>query len=754
MKKLFSFRPFLFIFLFLCLGILTAYAFLIENTGLKIVGIVVFSLLLLLFGLSFFKKRYAILNLIKPSLVVVFIVVFMFSFINTLIQVNEFEKIKLNKDTYVVEARITDDKVLEGNELTLNLENVTVIKDENVIKLKKEIRLFVTLDDLEESSFTTGSTIYFVSEIYDYSLIKNNKINTYYFTNNLGYYSGINSSDVSISLGQQNLDEMVRSRVKALLTSNLSYDNANFSYAVLFGDKSLVEEISYEYFSESGIAHILAISGLHIGFLVVAFLFLFSVIKLNKKLQFILLFIILAFYSYLCGFSPSVVRASIMALTLLFAKLLGEQNDNLSSLSFAGILILIIWPISLFTAGFLLSFTSVFGIFLLYPLLFSLFKKVKLPNVIIAPVAVTLSVQIATLPIVANLFNKINLLAVFTNIVALPIFTVGYIALFISVIFSSITAFFEFLFFVPNLLFILVHFIAKFVSHLSIFSPSLFTFPFLASILFYFCLFNLSQFNLLQKKPKIILNSVLIFVLIFVIIVGLIPVSYKYDSVMLIDNVKTASVITTSENKNYLVDIGEGKAYDEYAIVNFLNDKKIKNLEAIFLTNYNEEKQTVLSNLVEKYSVKDIFIPTTTNNVLLFNLTLLLPYNTNLEMLANEEIVIFNNLTITSFSTDGVGYLLKVRSSSMEMLFLDNAINTLELSQIKTQILPITDVIVLNKLTTTIYNELSENEYFNTIPYVLTKEKYFLLNQKNLYDTITYGHLQVKRNYDKLDLIY
>ena len=754
MKKLFSFRPFLFTLLFLCLGILTAYAFLIKDTILKTIGIVIFSLLLLLIILSFFKKRYSILNLIKPSLLIVFIIVFMFSFINTLIQVNKFEKIKLNNEVYVVKARITDDKAIEGNKLTLNLENVVVIKDENIIKLKKGMRLFVVLDELEDDSFITGSNIYFVSEIYDYALIKNHSVNTYYYTNNLGYYSSVNSSDISIVSGTQNLDEVVRNKVKTLLFTNLSYDNANFSYAVLFGDKSLVKEITYQYFSASGIAHILAVSGLHIGFLVIVVLFLFRSIKLNKKLQFAILFIILLFYSYLCGFSPSVVRASIMALTLLFSKLIGEQNDNLSSLSFAGIFILIISPIQLFTAGFLLSFTSVFCIFLLYPLLFSLFKKIKLPNIFAVLLSVTLSCQIATLPIIANLFHEINLLAVFTNILALPIFTIGYIALFISVLCTSITYIFAFLFFVPNLLFIIVHFIAKFVSHLSMFSLYLFSFSLLTSMLFYVCLFNLSQFNLLFKKPKIIVNIVFIFIFIFALILDIMPVSYGYDSVMVIDNVKTSSVITTSENKNYLVDIGEGEAYDEYAITNFLNNKKIKNLEAIFLTNYNEEKQTVLSRLALKYNAKTVFIPSTTNNVLLFNLTLALPYNSNLQTLENENIITINNLYITSFSIDETGYLLKLQSSSLEILFLDSAINNLELNQIKTQILPITDIIVLNKLTTTIYNALSENEYFSTVPYVLVKEKYFLLNEQNLYDTNSYGHLQVKRNYDKLNLIY
>ena len=216
------------------------------------------------------------------------------------------------------------------------------------------MKLFVLLNELDENSFTTGSTIYFVNEIYNYSLIRNHSINTYYFINNLGYYSNVNSTDVTVVSGKQNLDESIRSSVKTMLFNSLSYENANFSYAVLFGDKSLVEEITYNYFSASGIAHILAVSGLHIGFLVLMLLFLFTSIKLNKKVQFLLIFIILAFYSYMCGFSPSVVRASIMALTLLFAKLLGEQNDNISSLSFAGILILIFNPIELFSAGLLL----------------------------------------------------------------------------------------------------------------------------------------------------------------------------------------------------------------------------------------------------------------------------------------------------------------------------------------------------------------------------------------------------------------
>ena len=65
------------------------------------------------------------------------------------------------------------------------------------------------------------------------------------------------------------------------------------AYAVLFGDKTTIDTYIYDSFAISGIAHILAVSGLHVGFLVLIILFIFNALKLNKKLQFVLLAILL-----------------------------------------------------------------------------------------------------------------------------------------------------------------------------------------------------------------------------------------------------------------------------------------------------------------------------------------------------------------------------------------------------------------------------------------------------------------------------
>ena len=111
---------------------------------------------------------------------------------------------------------------------------------------------------------------------------------------------------------------------------------------MLFGGKQGLSDELKDMFSYSGISHILAVSGLHIGVLVSLIYYCLKKIKLNKFVKLILLATVLIFYSYLCDFTPSVCRASIMAVILCLCDLYKIQYDALSSLSIAGIIILLL----------------------------------------------------------------------------------------------------------------------------------------------------------------------------------------------------------------------------------------------------------------------------------------------------------------------------------------------------------------------------------------------------------------------------
>jgi competence protein ComEC len=755
-KKIVNFRPLLFLFVVLCFGILTANAFLFNNLFIKIIAFIFISFLLTLLALSLFNSYFRFTFLKgKTFFILITIFVFIIGSLNLIHKVNTYESIKLNAREYTVHATITEDINYIESGARIYLKNATAVINEDTYELKKNIKLnLYNSNNQNELSISTGDQIVFVAKVYDYKLLKDNKINTYIYTNNLGYYATAYMSDVEVISGNLQLDQKLRKNVKELLNNNLSYNNSNFAYAVLFGDKSQISDTVYNSFTNSGIAHILAVSGLHIGFLVLILLFIFNQIKLNKKLQFIFMALILFSYAYLCGFSASVVRASIMALILMLAHITGEQNDNLSSLSLAGIIILLINPVSLFTAGFLLSFASVFSIFMFYSYFKNLFEKINMPNWLSSLVTLTLCAQIGTLPILIYYFNHISLLSVLTNILVLPLFTIGYVFLFFSIILTSILPFLSFLFVVPNLAFTFVYLIAMLISSIKFASIELFTFSFFASVVYYILIFIISRFVIIENKVKLLTISVLTVVMIISLVFVNLPSNFNYYSVTKISNVNSASFITTASNNNYLVDVGEGSEWDIYNIENFLNKKRVKNLQGIILTNYDAQKQQAVSVISKNYNVNKLFIPYSTNNVSLYGLTLDLPSFTNIVLLNSAEQVNDHNISITSYSQNKVGYAVNIELNNYNILFASSNLSTENINNVGNLINEHTSVLVLGEINTNINNVLSENTNFYDLNYMLVTYNHLNYKPPKLYDTYSYTNLLVTFNYDKLYLSY
>lgn len=167
-----------------------------------------------------------------------------------------------------------------------------------------------------------------------------------------------------------NAFEKIRAKLKTTLFSSMNEDAAAVSYALLTGETSEMNEELLENIRYGGIAHIFAVSGLHIGAL---FAFLAAFFN-TKKFSFVPPFVrwlvvaaLLVFYGGVCGYSASVIRAAVMCLVFYADTLLGFKRDGTDSLGKAAIVVLVLSPISVFDAGFLLSFSAVAGIFFLAP---------------------------------------------------------------------------------------------------------------------------------------------------------------------------------------------------------------------------------------------------------------------------------------------------------------------------------------------------------------------------------------------------
>lgn len=197
----------------------------------------------------------------------------------------------------------------------------------------------------------------------------------------------------------------IRSDFEEKLESYGDDETRGMILAMLFGDKSALSQEIYENFQKNGTAHILAVSGLHIGILYGFLAFLW---RAKKGLVFHMAVSgALLFYAALAEFSPSVVRAAIMIATHLAANVLHRRYDLLSAAAFTFLLMLCVNPMQLFHTGFQLSFLAIASLGVILPFVQQVYQGIFLSSI---------GIQIGMLPYTAYVFNHISLGAFFVNV--------------------------------------------------------------------------------------------------------------------------------------------------------------------------------------------------------------------------------------------------------------------------------------------------------------------------------------------------
>lgn len=206
-----------------------------------------------------------------------------------------------------------------------------------------------------------------------------------------------------------------------------SSENSGIVRALLTGDRSQIPYETNTNFSLTGTAHVLAVSGLHVGVISFSILLLLSYIR-NKTLKFVIFVLLLASFVMLTGFQPSTIRASTMAVLIYIVWLLQRRTNLLNVFSFAIVLILFIQPELIFNIGFQMSAGALLGISLLFETTkqtFSLFvnDSHNLSKYIIGSLSVTLSVSIIVSTIIAYYFNFYSIISPLANLLVVPLIT-------------------------------------------------------------------------------------------------------------------------------------------------------------------------------------------------------------------------------------------------------------------------------------------------------------------------------------------
>ena len=214
---------------------------------------------------------------------------------------------------------------------------------------------------------------------------------------------------------------------------NYSYGIRNINRAILLGDNTRIKKDLKDKIRYIGLSHIFAMSGLHIGLVIVIFYFIFKKTVKNKRLIEILLLISITLYYFSVKESPSFTRAYIMAVVYLLGKLFYEKIDLRKTLFVSAIISILINPIAIFSVSFQLSYGAMIAITYIFPYVRKInYKKFKILDYILF----TSTIQIFLIPITVYYFSTVQVLSLISNLIFLPLasfyITINYIALFLE----------------------------------------------------------------------------------------------------------------------------------------------------------------------------------------------------------------------------------------------------------------------------------------------------------------------------------
>ena len=226
----------------------------------------------------------------------------------------------------------------------------------------------------------------------------------------------------------------IRNSLVSNFYSILPEKEASVVSAVVMGYDSLLTDETSDVYSAGGIAHMLAVSGLHVSVMYGFIIYVLSKILSTKRAYVVSIFFV-AFYAVFTGMSSSVVRASIMTEIMLLGMVLEKRSDGLNSLCAAVTIMVMLNPYVIYSAGFLMSVISTYAV-----IACPINDMEPIPKYVISVIKKSFMVTAFTFPIISYFFYNVSFAGIFINIIAIPLMTpllvlaiIGGIVTFVSV---------------------------------------------------------------------------------------------------------------------------------------------------------------------------------------------------------------------------------------------------------------------------------------------------------------------------------
>ncbi|MCR3955422.1 MAG: DNA internalization-related competence protein ComEC/Rec2 [Gudongella sp.] len=581
-------RPALIPALFLTLGILIAYYFSISSTATIFLSLFVLTicigciyagrktgrlLMLLLFLLSILYTNYRHMSLLEKY---------------------------YNQDVYILGTVHKEYKREGYNTYDIVMENI------NGEGIREKVRTNI----YDGTPMYPGTRVIFHGQLHKPMENTNPKLfnhRQYLLTKNIKYMlrtedHSTQNINGTIELGYE-MQNSFRGRLDEIYDNGLSRDNAGFIKALLTGDKDSLQQEEYGLYKEMGIAHILAISGLHIGILTAFILFLMSRIGIKRNLAIPVALLFIWGFTYLVGFPESALRASVMLTFVLISKILHRPYDPVNILAASYIICLMINPFWIFSIGFQLSYGATLSLVALAPWIIRRVYPAR--GRIAMSMASVISVNIGILPLQSYYFNQLPIMTLLSNLLIVPVATGNLILGFITIAVPSLTPILDWLLDIQRLMIDLLSFLK--IEALRVASPNLH-----GIVLYFFILIvairwrDISYLDMRMRK-------VIVVYLLFVSAIGMVKnLEAPNTEIHFIDVGQGDSALIRVEGRDYLIDTGGSifGSFDpgESITLPYLQKLGVKRLDGVFISHFHEDHYKGLLPIIDDLKIDALYI--------------------------------------------------------------------------------------------------------------------------------------------------
>ena len=416
---------------------------------------------------------------------------------------------------------------------------------------------------------------------------------------------------------EQNIVYPARKYAIQNIKENIGGDEGAFLNGLVTGYRADFSKELKEDFVKAGVMHLIAVSGLNVAYIIIFLTITFSLLRIPLNIKIYLIITALIFYCFFTGAAASIVRAVIMGSLMILNYRVQRKINFLNVIGFSALVILLFDARQLFDAGFILSYSAVISIVIIFDRI-NTFAGKKFDDWVkdwrkifyygYITLLTSIAAQIGVLPITIKYFEKVSFSGIFTNIIAIPLSNFSLAMGFIQVLTGIVSEYFSSL--VAEVNFVLLHLqimFIKWAAGLEYSYIEVFGFSTVLIAVYYILLLLLLSVN---KKNIFFRLSVSVIIVMMYLTITSFRNNEMRVTYLSIGNADCTH-IETPDGSNILIDAGIENQYNNSTstrIVPYLKRRNVSEIDLLILTSETGKNGRALLSLLQNFDIKRIIM--------------------------------------------------------------------------------------------------------------------------------------------------